>query len=72
MVKEYLAKIIAKDAQGLQLISAYCFGAKTRSDQIKFLKGNSIFAKEYAAGMLVIKTPKTVILLIIRLFNVYL
>ena len=43
MVKEYLAKIIAKDVQGLQLISAYCFGAKTRTDQIKFLKKNKIF-----------------------------
>ena len=43
MVKEYLAKIIAKDVQGLQLISSYCFGAKTRTDQIKFLKKNKIF-----------------------------
>tara|TARA_B100000945_G_scaffold290550_1_gene264385 strand:+ start:316 stop:711 length:396 start_codon:yes stop_codon:yes gene_type:complete len=43
MVKEYLAKIIAKDVQGLQLISAYCFGAKARTDQIKFLKKNKIF-----------------------------
>ena len=43
MVKEYLAKIIAKDAQGLQLISAYCFGAKTKTNQIKFLKKNKIF-----------------------------
>tara|TARA_B100000287_G_C20419936_1_gene697110 strand:- start:341 stop:736 length:396 start_codon:yes stop_codon:yes gene_type:complete len=43
MVKKYLAKIIAKDVQGLQLISAYCFGAKARTDQIKFLKKNKIF-----------------------------
>ena len=43
MVKKYLAKIIAKDVQGRQLISAYCFGAKARTDQIKFLKKNKIF-----------------------------
>ena len=35
MVKEYLAKIIAKDVQGLQLISAYCFGAKTKTIKLK-------------------------------------
>ena len=43
MAKNYLAKIIAKDAQGLQLISAYCFEAKTKTDRIKFLKKNKIF-----------------------------
>ena len=41
--KEYLAKIIAKDTQGLQLISACCFEAKVKIEDIKFLKNNNIF-----------------------------
>ena len=43
MVKEYLAKIIAKDSQGLQLISAFCSESKVKIDEIKFLKKNKIF-----------------------------
>jgi hypothetical protein len=35
-----------------------------------FLNGNSILAKEYAAGILVNKTPMTIIELIIKLLNV--
>ena len=42
MNKEYLAKIIAKDSQGLQLISACCSEAKIKVDEIKFLKKNKI------------------------------
>ena len=42
MNKVYLAKIIAKDSQGLQLISAYCSRAKIKVDEIKFLKKNKI------------------------------
>ena len=30
MIKRYLAKIIAKDSEGLQLISACCAGAKVK------------------------------------------
>ena len=41
--KEYLAKIIAKDTQGLQLISACCSEAKVKIEDIKFLKNNNIF-----------------------------
>jgi len=41
--KEYLAKIIAKDAQGLQMISACCSEAKVKINEIKFLKKNKIF-----------------------------
>ena len=41
--KEYLAKIIAKDKQGLQLISACCSEAKIKIEDIKFLKKNNIF-----------------------------
>ena len=43
MEKKYLAKIIAKDTQGLQLISAICFKAEIKLTEIKFLKKNKIF-----------------------------
>ena len=43
MIKRYLAKIIAKDSQGLQLISAYCAGAKVKITEIKYLAKNKIF-----------------------------
>tara|TARA_B100001996_G_C18268881_1_gene442285 strand:+ start:61 stop:459 length:399 start_codon:yes stop_codon:yes gene_type:complete len=41
--KKYLAKIIAKDPNGLQVISAYCSYGKVKVDEIKFLKKNKIF-----------------------------
>ena len=43
MIKRYLAKIIAKDSQGLQLISACCAGAKVKIAEIKYLPKNKIF-----------------------------
>ncbi len=43
MNKNYLAKIIAKDNNGLNLISACCSGAKVKIKDIKFLKKNKIF-----------------------------
>ena len=43
MNKNYLAKIIAKDNNGLNLISACCSEAKVRIRDIKFLKKNKIF-----------------------------
>jgi len=43
MKKSYLAKIIAKDNNGLQMISACCSGAKVKVSDIKFLKKNKIF-----------------------------
>ena len=43
MNKSYFAKIIAKDEQGLQLISACCSEAKVRIKDIKFLKKNKVF-----------------------------
>ena len=43
MIKKYLAKIIAKDSQGLQLISACCAGAKVKITEIKYLPKNKIF-----------------------------
>jgi len=41
--KKYLAKIIAKDPNGLQVISACCSEAKAKVEEIKFLKKNKIF-----------------------------
>ena len=43
MDKKYLAKIIAKDSQGLKLISACCFEAKVRIGELRYLKKNQIF-----------------------------
>ena len=43
MTKRYLAKIIAKDSQGLQLISAYCADSKVKIREIKYLPKNKIF-----------------------------
>ena len=41
--KIYLAKIIAKDPNGIQVISACCSEAKVKVEEIKFLKKNKIF-----------------------------
>ena len=43
MDKKYLAKIIATENEGLQMISACCAGAKVKISDIKFLKSNKIF-----------------------------
>jgi|TARA_B110000914_G_C15269186_1_gene356745 hypothetical protein len=43
MEKKYLAKIIATDNEGLQMISACCAGAKVKISDIKFLQSNKIF-----------------------------
>jgi len=43
MDKKYLSKIIATDNEGLQLISACCFGAKVKIDNIKYLPLNKVF-----------------------------
>ena len=43
MDKKYLAKIIAKDNQGLKIISAYCYEAKIKINELKYLKKNQIF-----------------------------
>ena len=41
--KKYLAKIIAKDPNGIHVISACCSEAKVKVEEIKFLKKNKIF-----------------------------
>ena len=43
MDKKYLAKIIATDNEGLQVISVCCAGAKVKISDIKFLQANKIF-----------------------------
>ena len=43
MEKKYLAKIIASDNEGLQMISAYSAGAKVKVSDIKYLSENKVF-----------------------------
>tara|TARA_Y100000591_G_C21711190_1_gene633602 strand:+ start:289 stop:690 length:402 start_codon:yes stop_codon:yes gene_type:complete len=43
MDRKYLAKIIATDFDGLQMISACISGAKVKVDNIKYLKLNKVF-----------------------------
>ena len=43
MDRKYLAKIIATDNEGLQIISACCAGAKVKISDIKYLQSNKIF-----------------------------
>ena len=43
MDKKYLAKIIATDNDGLQMISACCANAKVKVSDIKYLSSNKIF-----------------------------
>ena len=43
MTKKYLAKIIATDSEGLQIISACSSGAKVRVVDIKYLKSSKVF-----------------------------
>ena len=43
MTNKYLAKIIASDQEGLQMISACSSGAKVKVSDIKYLESNKIF-----------------------------
>ena len=43
MDKKYLAKIIASDYEGLQMISACSAGAKVKVSEIKYLASNKVF-----------------------------
>ena len=43
MNKRYLSRIIAKDSQGLKLISAYCFQSTFIVSELRYLKKNQIF-----------------------------
>ena len=41
--KKYLSKIIAKDLNGIRVISAFCSGGRVKVEEIKFLKVNKLF-----------------------------
>ena len=43
MVKNFLSKILARDLNGLNIISTYCEGALTSVSEIKYLKKNKVF-----------------------------
>jgi len=43
MNKKYFSKILARDNEGLQMISAYCSGAEVKIEDIKYLQKNKIF-----------------------------
>ena len=43
MSKNYLTKIIARDNEGLQMISACCSEAKLKISEIKYLPQNKVF-----------------------------
>ncbi len=43
MINKYLAKIIANDQEGLQMISACSSGAKVKVADIKYLQSNKVF-----------------------------
>ena len=43
MEKKYLAKIIANDQEGLQMISACSAGAKVKVLDVKYLESNKVF-----------------------------
>ena len=42
-MSKYLAKIIANDQEGLQMISACVSGSKTNVENIKYLASNKVF-----------------------------
>ena len=43
MVKNFLSKILARDLNGLNIISTYCQDSTTSISEIKYLKKNKIF-----------------------------
>ena len=43
MNKKFFAKILARDNQGLQMISACCAGAEVKLADIKYLKKSKVF-----------------------------
>ncbi len=42
-MRKYLARIIANDQDGLQMISACISGSKTKADNIKYLSSSKVF-----------------------------
>ena len=58
MKKKYLARIIAKDNDGLQMISAYCAEAKVNISEVKYLPKNKIFLLSLKKLKILIKIIK--------------
>ena len=42
MENKFISKVIARDIEGLNLISAYCHNSKVKIENIKYLKNNHI------------------------------
>ena len=55
---KYLAKIIANDQEGLQMISACIAGSKTKVSDIKYLSTNKVFLISIELSLF--KTPETI------------
>ena len=50
MEKKYFSKVIAKDNEGLQMISACCAGAEIKVCDIKYLQNNKVFLLSLRRG----------------------
>ena len=61
MSKKYLAKILARDLNGLNLISLYCHKSILKVSDIKFLKKNKIFLLSIQRNSIKAKNKKKVL-----------
>ena len=61
MSKKYLAKILARDLNGLNLISLYCHKSILKISDIKFLKENKIFLLSLQRNSIKIKNKNKVL-----------
>ena len=61
MSKKYLAKILARDLNGLNLISLYCHKSKLKISDIKFLKKNKIFLLSLERSSIKAKIKKKIL-----------
>jgi len=61
MSKKYLAKILARDLNGLNLISLYCYKSQLKISDIRFLKYNKIFLLSLERNSIKARNKKKVI-----------
>ena len=61
MSKKYLAKILARDLNGLNLISLYCHKSILKISDIKFLKKNKIFLLSLERSSIKAKNKKKIL-----------
>ena len=61
MSKKYLAKILARDLSGLNLISLYCHKSILKVSDIKFLKKNKIFLLSLQRNLIKAKNKNKVL-----------